>query len=524
MDVDKQSLCQLLFGDKTESIFDSDVIESEEFQDYLDYMCCSGVDNLLRQKECFEEEKQVILKDTKKLASENYKTFIKSSECVSDINDKFGEIDIKLQNLTGQLPTFNRSFQSFNGEVGEILNRKRQNNQTLVKHNQLLETLEVTQLMDTCVRNHYYDEGLELCSFVRRLEKRLEHVPLIKSIASDVEKLKQVMLQQLFQQLKGNVQLPVCLKLIGYLRRMELYREDQLRMKFLQARGSWLRNIIKSVPKTDPYTHITKVIELNRVHLFDVVTQYRALFANEEQVFIVNVSSTNLRNIFNSWILSRVSEFLLMLREDLKAGAISRIESVLNQAMYFGLSFSRIGADFRMLMLPIFNEVIVGNFEDKLDQVLASFKSILACYTFTGTSISANTIVQLIAQPGTINPPSDLVLYPPLSWTVNEVIAVLNELRNCCPVACENQIIEAMDSFVSMYANVLSDYYANEKSTMTHKEIETFVKTCKALKESLAPFLLKAPRKIFRSNEIVSDETLGVESKLAVINPIINGN
>ncbi|XP_075242383.1 conserved oligomeric Golgi complex subunit 8-like [Convolutriloba macropyga] len=523
MDLDKQSLCQLLFADSADFI-DNSVLESDECQDYLDYMCSSGIENLLRQKDCFEEEKQIILKDTKKLASENYKTFIKSSECVSDINEKFTEIDGKLQSLAEQLPAFNQKFLTFNDEVGHILNQKRQNNQTLLKHNQLLETLEVTQLMDTCVRNHYYDEGLELCSFVRRLEKRLDHVPLIKSIAGDVDKLKQVMLQQLFHQLKGSIQLPVCLKLIGYLRRMELYREDQLRMKFLQARGSWLRNIIKSVPKTDPYTHITKVIELNRVHLFDVVTQYRALFANEEQVFVVHVSSANLRNIFNSWILNRVNEFLDMLRDDLKAGASARIESVLNQAMYFGLSFSRIGADFRMLMLPVFNEVIVENFESKLEQVLVSFKSILSCYTFTGTSISANTIVQLIAQPGTVNPPSDLVLYPPLSWTVNEVISILNELRSCCPCSCENEIVNAMDLFVEKYAMILSEYYTNEKSTMTSKEIETFTNTCKAFKESLAPFLLKAPRKIFRPNENILDEKLNLEAKLlpltAVIEPI----
>lgn len=81
------------------------------------------------------------------------------------------------------------------------------------------------------------------------------------------------MLEQLLAQLRTDLQLPKCLQIVGYLRRMQAFSLPELKLKFLQARDSWFCSIMKSIPGSDREFIPNSLFYISKLILFQIIFQ-----------------------------------------------------------------------------------------------------------------------------------------------------------------------------------------------------------------------------------------------------------
>jgi len=496
MDNNQEELIALLFGESPPEKWR----ENPEFCLYLSELGNMNVDRISGEPERISSQVQTLQHQTQGLASDNYKTFIQTSTCTADICQQFSTAESHLCEVLENLNNFKSDCSNFQNISQDISKHRRLTSLTLAKNTTLLEILELPQLMETVVRNHHYEEALQLHSYITKLCKKQPDVPILTDIQLAVTANMRLMLQQLVSQLRAPVQLPQCLKVISFLRRMDVFTEAELRMKFLQSREAWLSSVLACVPKDDAYTHFTRTMELLRVNLFDIVTQYRSIFSDDTDHVVNGETSEHQfdsRLLFTSWLSRKVHHFLKVVMTDLSSG-INSFESVMGQAMYFGLSFGRVGFDFRAQLAPLFSAAIEKQFMIKLSPE-AALKT--ASDTLSMMSLSSIPPSPKLSAM-TISPPLSLLDYPPLAHVTNNILTALNEIRLVCPVSSVGKLTSSVQELLVKLTERLLDYHTTSKTGWGAAEMEGWSKLCQAVKIILLPYLQVALDAVFPPEKI----------------------
>ncbi|KAF9906320.1 conserved oligomeric Golgi complex component [Linnemannia zychae] len=285
-------------------------------KDYLNRLTSLPARALHNEPEKLREEQVKVERDMSELAFRDYKAFILVKDCKQDVQSTFETLGQHLDHFQETIPKFVETMSGFSAKVAPILERQHVFSSILATHSQLLEVLEIPLLMETCVRNGYYNEALELASHVQRLVLRYPGIGIIHEIDTKVAQGKEMMLVQLLAQLREPIKLPVALRIIGFLRRigsfkgqLHLVEEDDhtvkpkgsslftssgaaalgaaedetpLKMLFLKSRGLYMNLQLSKVVyhKGDSFAYLKKYIDVTRECLFDIMTYYKSIFGS----------------------------------------------------------------------------------------------------------------------------------------------------------------------------------------------------------------------------------------------------
>ena len=150
------------------------------------------------------------------------------------------------------------------------------------------------------------------------------------------------------------------------------------------------------------------------------------------------------------------------------------LDSLLNQAMYFGQSFGRIGADFRLSLVPIFKEAALDLALGVLQGADVKFAQDIDQLALKATVTSTNAANSKILEKrkddsktaendeaarhnDDFSPPVSLLEFVPLAELCNAILSSFNEIRLITPLAICPQLVSGIQYLLESAAKTLAE-------------------------------------------------------------------
>ncbi|KAM7256974.1 hypothetical protein ACFE04_012715 [Oxalis oulophora] len=452
-------------------------------QPYVSELLSFTLDRLHKEPELLRVDAERIQRQMQEVAVGNYRAFIAAADALLAIQGQVTSIDNHLDSLINEIPKLTSGCTEFLESAEQILEKRKMNKTLLANHSTLLDLLEIPQLMDTCVRNGNYDEALDLEAFVCKLSTMHPKLPVIQALAAEVRHTTQSLLSQLLHKLRSNIQLPECLRIIGYLRRIGIFSEYEMRLQFLRCREAWLTGILEDLDPKNPYEYLKGMINCHRMHLFDVVNQYRAIFADDTSGSEENYDG----GLLFSWAMHQITSHLktlkVMLPKITEGGSLSNI---LDQCMYCAMGLGWVGLDFRGLLPSLFEEAVLNLFSKNMNTAVENFQLVLDSHRWVPlptVGFPVNNVGDESQED--VNPPSNLMEHPPLAVFVNGVSAAMNELRPCAPLSLKHVLAHELIKGLQAISDSLLRY--NATRMLRENESGLFLSLCRAFTEVAYP-------------------------------------
>ena len=463
---------------------------------YLSDLLSYGVERLNEEPDRLASERQRAERRARQAAVEHYRAFVGAAECYATVRREVAGIERGLEAMRASLPTLRAGCEAFATEAADISRARAKTRDAAADQAALLDALEIPALQDTCVRHGNYDEALDLEAHVAKFVASAHAVPAARLIGRGAERSVRDAVARLLAKLRAPATLPECLRVVGHLRRAmrtgglsaDAYSDASddeviLRRVFLRCRARFVRDRVDELDRTDARDFFRRRTDAARTHVFDVVTQYRAIFADEDEEpessnapesssaaaprggpegYSVGVDdsrrASNSLSLASSsllaeWCSSRVDEYLADLEATLPrledGAALAAAEE---HARYCATSLGRVGVDFRAELARPFERAAEAAIDATLDRAASAFERDAREGRWTSMPSAAvaaeqaaeearrknaegngggsdrTALEELSAAP--LDPPYALLEHPATAALCNGVLAALNDARH----------------------------------------------------------------------------------------------
>ena len=492
---------------------------------YLSDLLSYSLERLNKEPEALANEETRLRDGVRDAAVRHYRAFVDAGGCYQSVRDEVRQIQRGLEAMRASLPELRAGCQRFAGRAEEISRARALNRRTLAAQGTLLDLLETPQLQETCLRHGNYDEALDLEAHVEKLAAlHAADVPVVAELAEGSKRSSRVMLRQLLTRLRGAIQLPECLRIVGYLRRMSALDEVGLRRTFLRCREGHVADAVADLDDGNAYEYLKRLTDLHRVHLFDVVMQYRAIFGDgadgdeDDRGEDAEDAEGADGGLLYGWSAHRVGEYLALVEKTLpridEGGALA---SVMEHCGYCGGSLARVGLDFRPMLPPLFADAARGIFTRAMDAAAGEFERTVETHRWATAPSSAAARAKERDRDGgdgggaDAAPPYALLEHVPVAALTNAILAALNDLRHCALPQLRQPLADELRACVERCAHALMRVEARRFGRGPGEEDPgagtraAFTGACKALAEVAAPYLEVCYGRVFRGGEKLVD-------------------
>lgn len=295
---------------------------------------------------------------------------------------------------------------------------------------------------------------------------------------------------------------------MGYLRRINAFSEPDLRLQFLRCREEWINRLVSDLEENDSYEYLKKLTEVMRLHLFDAIMMYQAVFfdsAGSSPDTSRQVSIKESAALY-SWVQHRMVLFEQALVNHLpRIHEGGNLASVLEHCLYCGSSLSRVGLDFQASLHPLFEQSVMSIFSVTLANALEAFNSRLESHKWVSLpamasrskAVNGDQVVNGADQPD-LAPPYSIMEHVPLAVLTNGILAAMNDLRHCALLSTVDLSASLLDECVEHSCASLLHY--SQTRTLSSQDLATFHLAVKTMLEVCLPYYSACFSRVFQQS------------------------